>query len=221
MEIWLDTANLETIKRAQQMGFLYGVTTNPTVVAKSNEVLEDLLEKILALQGGPVTVQVIATEASGMIAQGKALYAFSPRIVVKVPVTAEGLNAIHALNKENIPTMATAVFESSQALLAASAGAHYVAPYFSRICEADIDGIQVLKTMLHLLRQYKFNAKLIAASLRTPEQVRECCEMGAHAVTLNEKVFADFIQDHPLTTQSVQRFAKDWETAKKRKSLPL
>lgn len=221
MEIWLDTSNLGFIKNVQQMGILCGVTTNPSIVAKSQESLEDLIEKILAIQPGPVTVQVMADQADSMVLQGHALREFSDRILVKVPVTEEGLKAIYRLNQAKIPTMATAVFDPSQVLLAARAGAEYIAPYFSRICEADVDGIQALKSMLRLLNHYKFSGKLIAASLRSAEQVKECCEIGAHAVTLNEKVFQEMIQDHPLTTQSLSRFAKDWETAKKRKSLPL
>src|SRR3989344_4871878 len=221
MEIWLYTSNLRLIQNVQKLGILYGVTTNPSIIAKSQEPLEDLLGKILAIQTGPVTVQVTATQADQMVLQGHALRQFSDRIMVKVPVTEEGLKAIYTLNQAKIPTMATAVFDANQVLLAASSGAQYIAPYFSRICEADTDGIQALKSMLRLLHHYKFNGKLIAASLHSTEQVRECCEMGAHAVTLNEKVFQEFIQDNPLTVQSVSRFARDWETAKKRKSLPL
>jgi transaldolase len=221
MEIWLDTANLDLIASATKMGILHGVTTNPSIVSKSGLVLEELLEKILAEQKGPVTAQVTATSVEQMMTQARALHAFSPRILVKIPVTADGLKAIHGLNQEQIPTMATAVFDLNQTLLAARAGASYIAPYFSRICEDDMDGIEVVKAMLRLLHRYNFPSKLIAASLGSSEQVRECAEMGAHAVTLNEKVFHDFLENHPSTMESIERFTKDWKGAKKGKKLPF
>jgi len=221
MEIWLDTADLDLIQQARLMGIVYGVTTNPSIVAKSKQGLEELLEKILEMQNGPVTAQVTANEASKMIEQGEALFNFSNRMIVKIPVTTEGYKAIHALSEKKIPTMATAVFHPNQVLLAASSGSTYIAPYFSHICEADMDGIQILKAMLHLLERYKFPAKLIAASLKSGEQVRECMDMGTHAVTLNKEVFASFIADHPQTKKSVDRFANDWKTAKARRSLPF
>ncbi len=221
MQIWLDTVDLGLIQQAKAMGILYGVTTNPSIIAKSKLTLEENVEKILHLQKGPVTVQVTAEDSPGMIHQGEALFGFSNRIIVKVPVTPEGLKAIYALSQIGIPTMATAVFDANQVLLAASSGAVYIAPYYSRICEADIDGIEALKSMLRLLHRYNFSSKLLAASLKSAEQVRQCAEMGAHAVTLNEKVFHLFVEENPLTRQSIDRFAKDWTDAKERRSLPL
>ena len=131
MEIWLDTADLKTLEQAKQMGILFGITTNPSIVAKSQWGMEELLEKLLQMQKGPVTAQVTADQAPAMIQQGEALFRFSNRMVIKVPVTAEGLKAIHALTEKKIPVMATAVFDPNQVLLAASAGAQYIAPYFS------------------------------------------------------------------------------------------
>ncbi len=219
MEIWLDTSDLRLIEQSNSLGLLYGVTTNPSIVAKSGLSLEDLLNKVLAAQAGPVTAQVTASEADGMIQQGQTLHQFSDRIIVKVPITTEGLKAIHALEQSQIPTMATAAFSLNQVLLAASAKAQYIAPYFSRICEEDQEGVEIVKTMLRLLNRYNFSSKIIAASLRTPEQIRECCEMGTHAVTLNEKVFHEFIEDHPQTVKSVERFDRDWKEVKKSQSL--
>jgi len=220
MQIWLDTVDFSLIEKARQMGILYGITTNPSIAAKSNMHLEDLLEKLLAIQNGPVTAQVTANEASRMIIQGEALFNFSNRIIVKIPATGEGFKAIHALSPR-IPTMATAVFDVNQVLLSAKAGAAYIAPYYSRICEADIDGIEAIRAMLGLLQRYGFSSKLLAASLQSPEQVKELAEMGAHAVTLKEDVFRSFIGDNPLTLQSLDRFALDWAQAKQRRSLPL
>jgi transaldolase len=212
MQIWLDSARLEPIQKAAQMGLLYGVTTNPSIVSKSQMSLEDLLGKILQIQKGPVTAQVTAKEGAEMVRQAEALFQFSPRIMVKIPVTVEGLKAIRALSPK-VPTMATAVYDLNQVLLAATAGASYIAPYYSRICEADIDGIEVIRSMLHLLERYKFSSKLIGASLSSCEQVKELALMGAHAVTLKEDVFESFIQDNPLTLEALSRFDSDWKRA--------
>ncbi len=221
MEIWLDTVNAAVIKDAAQMGILHGITTNPSIAGASGLCLEELLENLLTLQPGPVTVQVTTTKSETMLVQARALHALSPRIMVKIPVSAEGLKAIHALGQEGIATMATAIFDSNQILLAARAGATYLAPYFSKICENDVDGLDVFKSMLRLLRHYNFPSKLLAASLQSAEQLRECAEVGAHAVTLKDRVFQEFVQEHPSTTECIERFAKDWSGAVPPKLLPL
>lgn len=221
MEIWLDTADLELIENAKQMGVLHGVTTNPSIVANSKMGIEDLLEKILALQSGPVTAQVTSNDSEKMIRQGEAIREFSDRLVVKVPVTEAGLKAIFSLSQKNIPVMATAVFDSNQVLLAARAGATYIAPYFSAICEMEREGIDQFQEMLNVLRHYRYPSKLLAASLKAPEQVRQCMELAVDAVTLNKEVFLAFIQNHEETEKRLEKFAKDWKTAKERKRLPL
>lgn len=221
MQIWLDSADVGLIEKARDLGILFGVTTNPSIIAKAEWPLEEVLEKILRLQTGPVTAQVTAPDAAAMIGQAEALHRFSERILIKIPVTQEGLKAIRALAGKKIPTMATAIFDLNQILLAASAGASYVAAYFSRICEEDMNGFESLKQMLRFLNRHHFSSKFMAASLRSAEQVRECADMGADAVTLNEKVFKEFVEDHPMTVQAVDKFTKDWAHAKKRSKLPL
>lgn len=221
MEIWLDTADLDFIASAKQMGIIHGVTTNPSIIAKSKQSLEDVLEQILKIQDGPVTAQVTAETAEKMVHQGEVLFQFSPRLLVKIPVTYEGLKAIHLLTQKKIPTMATAVFDPSQVLLAARAGAAYIAPYFSAICEADLQGLELFKAMGKLLERYRYPSKLIAASLKSAEQVRECLDLGVHAVTLNPEVFTAFTGNHPETLKRLDRFGKDWKSAAPRKSLPL
>lgn len=221
MEIWLDTADFELIETAKQMGILHGVTTNPSIVAKCNLNLEELLEKLLQIQKGPVTVQVTADEVSKMIQQGEALHQFSNRILIKIPVTERGLKAIYALSQKKIPTMATAVFDLNQVLLASRAGAEYIAPYFSTMIEADLEGQDHFKAMFRLIERYKLPSKLLAASLKSSEQVRQCAELGAHAVTLNKDVFLSFVENHPDTLKTIDRFTKEWKSAKERKSLPL
>ncbi len=212
MEIWLDTVNLETIVKAEEMGILHGVTTNPSLLAKSGQPFKKVLENLLLAQKGAVTFQVTPHEPELMIRQAQEIYDSSNRIMIKVPVTAQGLKVITSLVRLNIPVMATAVFDPNQVLFAAKAGATYIAPYYSRICEADVYGIDAVKSMLHLLSRHSLPSKLIAASLRTPEQVKECAEMGCHAVTLNESVFAKCMEDHPSTKEAVARFTKDWKS---------
>lgn len=221
MEIWLDTAEFDLIENAKEMGILHGITTNPSIIAKSKMGMEELLEKLLQMQIGPVTAQVTAQEAPKMIEQGESLYRFSNRMIVKVPVTREGLKAIHGLGLKKIPVMATAVFDSNQVLLAARAGATYIAPYFSSMCELDITGVEQFKAMLHVLERYQYPSKLLGASLKSAEQVRQCVEMGTHAVTLNKEVFLSFVDNNPETMKRVDKFSKDWKTAKERKSLPF
>jgi len=221
MEIWLDTWNLKAVQKAQQMGILHGVTTNPSIAAKSGMALDDLLQMLLKVQNGPVTAQVVAKKAEEMIQQGEALAKLSNRIFVKIPVTRDGLQAIYQLSQQKIPVMATAVFDSTQALLAARAGAQYIAPYFSHICEADQDGINELRMMIQLRDRYHYPSKIIAASLRSTEHVRECCSIGVDAVTMNEKLFDEYLEDHPMTIKAQERFDREWKTAAARKTLPF
>ena len=221
MEIWLDSVDLALIEKANQMGILHGVTTNPTIVSQSAHNLEDLLSKILDLQKGPLAVQVTGKESGSMIVQGKALHAYSNRILVKISATGEGIKAIHALTGLKIPTMAADVFDQNQVLLAARAGAEYAAPCYSGICEADMNGSEALKAMLRLLHRYNYSSKILASSLKTPEHLKECSEMGTHGAAIDEKVFAELIEDHPMTLKSVNRFVKDWKKAKERKVLPF
>ena len=217
MEIWLETSNLSAVQKAYQMGVLHGVATNPTVAARSGLALEDLLQKLLKTQKGPVTAQVVSAKAEAMIQQGLALAAFSERINVKVPVTREGLQAIYGLSQKKIPVIATSVFDLNQTLLAARSGASYISPNFSHICEADQDGIEVLRSMVHLLQHYGYSAKILAASLRSTQQAQECCALGVHALTLNETLFDEYVTDHPMTLKALKSFECDWKTAAKSK----
>lgn len=215
MEIWLETSSLNAVQKAQQLGVLHGITTNPSILARCGIAAEELLEQLMKAQTGPVTVQVIATKAAEMIQQGLALSQFSDRIIVKIPVTREGLQAIFQLSQKKIPVMATTVFDPNQALLAARAGANYVMPYFSQICDADQDGINELKTMVNLMRHYGYASKILAATLRSTEHVRECCLLGIDAVALSETLFDEYVCDHPLTIKELKIFDRDWKKAPK------
>jgi transaldolase len=184
-------------------------------VARSGVALEDLLQKLLEIQDGPVTAQIVSAKADAMIRQGLALASFSDRIFVKIPVTREGLQAIHQLSQKKIPVIATAVFDLSQALLAARSGAAYISPYFSHICEADQDGIEAIRSMVRLLHDYGYAAKILASSLRSTQHAHDCCSLGLHAIALNEKLFDEYVQDHPMTVKTLKNFDRDWKTAVK------
>jgi TalC/MipB family fructose-6-phosphate aldolase len=209
MQIWLDSINLELIRKAKKLGVLYGVTTNPSLLSRSPRPFETI-QALLDAQEGPITVQVIAEEAPEMIHQGKQLHEISSRIIVKVPVTTEGLETIHALSKNNIRTMATVVFHPHQALLASLAGADYIAPYLSHMQKSDPDALSQLETMLKVVNHYGMKTKILVASLRTQDQISLCLKMGAHAITLKDAIFKEMVEDHEMTLQRVEIFTKDW-----------
>jgi transaldolase len=212
MEIWLDTTNPETIQQAVRLGILTGITTNPSLIASSQKEMSPLLESLLELQEGPVTVQVVAEDANEMVQQGQALYSFSNRIIVKVPMTRNGLEAIHQLASQGIPTMATVIFHSRQALMAALAGAYYVAPYLSRIEAGGEDPRKMLTTTLEMFHNYRLQTKVLGASLTSVEQVVKCAELGIYGITVKDKLFEKLIEDHPLTLEGVDKFAEDWKS---------
>lgn len=221
MELWLETSDLQVVKNASQMGILHGVATNPTIGAKSNLSFDDLLQALLDCQTGPVVAQVMGKSAQEIIQQGEALFAFSNRIIVNIPVTREGLQGINILSMKKIPVLASGVFDIKQALLAARSKAIYISPHFSQICEADQDGINNLKAMAELMLQYQYPAKIIASSLKSTEQIKECCNLGIDAVALNETVFEEYVSDHPATMKMIDRFSRDWKKACPRKNLPF
>ena len=205
MEFWLDTINPKSVQNAARLGLLTGVTTNPELLGKAKQV-EASLQALLASFEGPLVVQVHAGSGDDMLAQGKALYDFSDRIIVKVPVTKEGLAAIHALTISQIPTMGTCVFGPEQALVASKAGADYVALYLTRLDKAGGDSVDLLKTCVRIFTNYKLETKLLAASISHIEQVEKCAELGIHAVTMKESIFDHLVEEHPLTLDSIQRF---------------
>jgi transaldolase len=202
---------MEHIQEAAALGILHGVTTNPSIIAQGSQPIHAVLKGLLEVQSGPIAVQVVAQDADGMVGQACALYAYSKRTIIKLPITLEGLKAMHALSKKNIPTMATALFNLSQALFAARAGAHYIAPYFAKIAETGQDPCRVLHSIMHMYDKYDFPTKVLAAALRNPEQVLECIAIGIHAVTIKEEVYRMFVQDNPSTRQHVEKFQSDWQ----------
>lgn len=221
MEIWVDTTDLKTVAKAKRMGILHGVTTNPNIIAASRRSLEDVLASLLNEQSGPVAVQVVAEDAEGMRLQGEALYAYSKRVIVKVPATADGLEAIHALTKQGIPVLATAIFDPQQALLSFQAGAAYLAPYVGRIGDEGYDPFEILTQIKNIQKHYHYRGKILAAGIRSPEWVSACAQMGLCAITLTQKVFELLLEEHPGTRHALNEFAQAWEQAESSRSGPL
>jgi len=211
MEIWLDTCDSQAIKAANRFGLIYGITTNPSLLAGAHEDHERVISALLEEQDGPLAVQVTAEEADEMIKRGESLHAYSNRIIVKIPVTEEGLVAINALSKQEIPVMATAIFHPKQAWLAALAGAQYAAPYLGRMFDSGIDAYTSLQSIVKIYQTYGIQTKILAAALKTTDQVIACAEMGIDAVTLKHALFSQLVADDPLTSDSLRAFAEDWE----------
>ncbi|MFI0435377.1 MAG: transaldolase family protein [Parachlamydiaceae bacterium] len=214
MDIWLDTANPDAVKKATRFGLLCGVTTNPSLIAQSKRTLQEVLEDLLHVQQGPVTAQVISNDVNEMVEQGKSLYSFSNRLIIKIPLTENGLEAIHLLSRLGIPTMGTIVFNARQALLASLAGADYIAPYLGRLEKIGEDPWLILKTIAHLFTTYRLKTKILGASLQTIEHVLKCAEIGICAVTIKENLFKKMIETDDMTQKSIEQFAIDWKSVK-------
>lgn len=214
MEIWLDTLNQQLITDAVNRGVLHGVTTNPTIVGKSQKTLDDVVEMLLDAQDGPIAVQVVADNPEEMIRQAEILTSHSPRVIVKVPVSNQGLLAIHTLTSKRIPVMATAVFDPLQALLALKAGAHYIAVYTGRIEERGVNPKATLSVIQQMIDNCASDTKIIAAGVKSKDFILFCIEQHIAAITLNDTVYKDLILDHPGTTDAIEKFDHDWAQAK-------
>lgn len=211
MDIWLDTTNIRTVQKAVKLGVLAGVTTNPTLIAQSQRDLEEVLEDLLHHQEGPVTAQVVADGTDEMVQQGQNLYSLSNRLIIKVPLTENGLEAVHLLSRQGIPTMATVIFHPRQALMAALAGADYVAPYLGRLEKAGGDPWDMLKSIIHIFQVYRLKTKILGASLQNVKQIMQCAEAGIYGITVKDDLFEKLIESDDMTLKSVEQFALDWQ----------
>ena len=214
MKFFVDSANLEEIKEAAAMGLLDGVTTNPTLIAKSGRSFDEVAKDICGFVKGPVSLEVIAQDWKGMVEEGHALRKYGNNVVVKIPMTADGLKAVKQLSSEKIPTNVTLIFQSSQALLAAKVGATYVSPFVGRHDDISQDGMSLVADILEIYRNYDFKTEVLVASARHPIHVLDAARLGAHVITLPLKVIQQLVK-HPLTDIGLQTFLDDWEKAKK------
>ena len=210
MKIFIDTANIEEIKKANDWGVIDGVTTNPSLVAKEGREFEELVQEIVNIVNGPISVEVISTNAEGMVKEAVELSEWSPNIVVKIPMIPEGLKAVKILSAKGIKTNVTLVFSVNQALLAAKAGATYVSPFIGRLDDIGHEGMQIVRDMVEVFNTYNFKTEVIVASIRHPLHVIEAAKAGAHVATVPFKVIEKMFK-HPLTDIGLERFLDDWE----------
>ncbi len=214
MKFFLDTANLEEIRQGVSLGVLDGITTNPTLVAKEKKPFrEHILEICEIVKPGVVNAEVVSTDTPGMLREGREFASWHPSIVVKVPMTPEGVRALNVLTREGIRVNVTLVFSPAQALIVAKAGAYFVSPFLGRLDDIAQDGLGLLREILTIYRAYNFPTQVLAASLRHPIHVVEAAKMGAHIGTMPFKVFEQLFK-HPLTDRGLEGFLKDWEKAR-------
>ena len=213
MKLFFDTANVDAIKKVAAMGLLDGVTTNPSLIAKEEGSFKEILLNICEVVPGPVNAEVVATDAQGMISEGHDLVKIHPNIVVKIPMTRDGMVAVRKLSSENIRTNVTLIFSPTQALLAAKAGASFVSPFLGRLDDISHVGMDLVRQIAGIYDNYDFDTEVLAASLRNPVHVMEAALSGADIATLPPKVF-DQLFDHPLTDIGLKRFLDDWEKVK-------
>lgn len=214
MKFFLDTANLKEIKDGAALGVVDGVTTNPSLLAKEAGDPEDMLRQICAAVDGPISAEVVATDAEGMLREGRHWASLHKNIVVKCPCTLEGLKATKALSAEGKAVNMTLIFSPTQALLAAKAGARYVSPFVGRLDDIATDGMQLVADIVQIFDNYEFNCEVLAASLRHPMHVLEAAKLGAHVGTMPFSVLTALIK-HPLTDSGLKRFLEDWDKAQK------
>ena len=214
MKIFLDTASLTEIREAAALGVLDGITTNPTLLARESGDPEQILLEICRIVDGPVSAEVVATDAEGMVREGRHWAALHPNIVVKCPCTAEGLKATSVLSREGHRVNMTLIFSPSQALLSAKAGARFVSPFVGRLDDISTPGMELVADIVKIFANYRYDCEVLAASLRHPMHVVEAARLGAHVATIPLTVLTAMLK-HPLTDIGLRRFLDDWEKAKK------
>lgn len=215
MKFFLDTANLKEIREANSLGVLDGITTNPTLVAKEGGVdFREHIRAICEIVDGPVSAEVVSTEASAMIEEGRSLAEIHPNVVVKVPIIREGLKAIKTLSSDGIRINTTLIFSPSQALLAAKAGAAFVSPFVGRLDDISTGGMEVVRDIIEIFDQYEFDCEVLAASIRHPLHVVEAAKMGADIATMPFSVLEQLLK-HPLTDIGLAKFLADWQKIQK------
>ena len=210
MKIFLDTANVEHIKEANELGVIDGVTTNPSLIAKEGRDFREVVQEICSIVDGPISAEAVSEDAVGMIAEGKELSTIHPNVNIKIPMTGEGLKAVKALTAEGIKTNVTLVFSPNQALLAAKAGATYISPFVGRLDDISHVGMELVGEIMAVLDNYAMESEVIVASVRHPLHVVDAAKMGAHIATVPYKVLMQMVK-HPLTDIGIERFLADYE----------
>jgi len=210
MKFFIDTANIEEIKKAVDMGMVDGVTTNPSLIARENKPFVEIIKDICKIVDGPISAEVIALDAEGMVREGRELAAIHANIVIKIPMTTEGLKAVKQLADEKIRTNVTLIFSASQALMAAKAGASYASPFVGRLDDISQNGMDLISDIMNIYDNYGYATEVIVASIRNPIHVVDAALLGAHIATIPFKVIAQLAR-HPLTDLGMEQFLADWE----------
>jgi transaldolase len=214
MKLFLDTADIEEIKTVNSWGVLDGVTTNPTLFSKvKGMTYEEVLQEICSINGGPISAEVVADDVEGMLREGRHYAKLADNIVVKVPMSENGLAAMHRFRSEGIKTNCTLIFTANQGLLAAKAGASLLSPFVGRLDDINEDGLTVIRELSEIIRFYEYDAEVLTASVRHPRHVTEAAIAGSHIATLPFKVFQQMVH-HPLTDKGIVQFKRDWEAAR-------
>ncbi|WP_368490213.1 fructose-6-phosphate aldolase [Clostridium sp. BJN0013] len=211
MKLFIDTANVDEIRKANEMGIICGVTTNPSLIAKEGRNFKEVVKEITDIVDGPISAEVISLESEGMIKEARELVKIHKNIVIKIPMTQEGLKAVKVLSQEGIKTNVTLIFSGAQALLAAKAGATYVSPFLGRLDDIGMDGIKLIEEIVTIFKVQNIVTEIIAASIRGPIHVVKSAAVGSHIATVPYKVLMQMCK-HPLTDLGIERFLKDWET---------
>jgi transaldolase len=214
MEIYIDTAEINSIKKYWDMGIIDGVTTNPTLIARSGRIFSEVITEITEIVKGPISVEAVSTTAEELIEESKKLSAYGEYIVIKIPMTEAGLKATKALSKLGIKTNVTLIFSPNQALLAAKAGATYVSVFVGRLDDKGHEGMDVIWETSQILQNYNMKSKIITASIRHPRHVVEAAKAGSHVATIPPAILDKMVQ-HPLTEDGLRRFAEDWANVTK------
>jgi len=212
LKLFIDTANVEEIRKANDMGVICGVTTNPSLIAKEGRIFEEVVSEITQIVDGPISAEVISLDSEGMIREAVELAKIHKNIIIKLPMTVEGLKAVKVLTRENIKTNVTLVFSAGQALMAARAGATYVSPFVGRLDDVSNNGMELIAEIVDIFNNYNIDTEIIAASIRHPMHVTQAARLGCHIATV------PLVQmtKHPLTDKGIDQFLKDWETVPKR-----
>lgn len=214
MKFYLDTGNVEEIKRIVKLGLVDGVTTNPSLIAKEGRVFKEVIQEITSIVSGPVSAEVIALDAEGMLKEAFEIAKWAPNVVIKLPMTEAGLEATHRLAKEGIKTNVTLIFSVAQGLMAAKAGATYISPFVGRLDDIGVDGMKLVRELREVLDIYGLPAEIIAASIRTLGHLEAAALAGAHIATIPGSLLPS-LWKHPLTDVGIERFLKDWEKVPK------
>jgi len=214
VKIFIDTANIQEIKEANDLGIISGVTTNPSLIAKEGRNFEEVVNEICKIVDGPISAEVISTLSEGMVKEARELVKIHNNIVIKIPMCAEGLKAVKILSSEGIKTNVTLIFSANQALLAARAGAAYVSPFVGRLDDVSHNGMELISEIVQIFAQHGINAEVIAASIRNPIHAKEAALLGADIATIPYQVIVQMI-NHPLTDIGIKRFLEDWDKVPK------